>query len=992
MAKSNFKPTDFNQGKTYNDRTKAFVGVDLTDPQVQVANYRGVYSRNYFYKQTGKVETRFAYEEVAERQVGTGDRFNHETLLGVWKFTASDGYEHKVAAIFKRRAVLNMSDKLLFKEWEMTDKQLVFGATIETVYVSGWVRSVQAIASEGRLWFVTGLKFLVCYYDSAEHELVVKPVSEWEGTHIPTVTYLGVAENVDTTNVPSTTFVTLEYPNALSKYRTDLFLAGLGVDTGNAIFQRFTLEGGNNVVPIKGTFGFRNSQNHPDEYDVLPIALTEDVYNSDTALDPDYHSSAALEQLVDLGKDGSYLLVHADEMPATVTEPIGLEDGSGGVYIKDTDCRVFGVVNITDGEAKLYLADDFPSGYSGKPNISITYQYISDSDFAKQVAVVDKCSIATLFGKNNSLNRLWLAGNPDQPNYAYHTAQPYKTDATGTESTDGDYSYIPLDSYIKFGSPMNAIVAMEVVTSDKMMVLKNKAGTERTMYFVTPIDVTRTVVSAEENVLGTGDITIAQEEYSTSLSNTSSAALSCAKPSCNFNGDVLFISDEKQVVGLDVVGITGDSQRVASTRSHYIDRALIEEIDQNSAVYALGNYLFLFGKNSLYVSHVSSFTEDGKQYEWWPCDLPDKESVRLVTEIEGNVLIVTNQSIYRLNNMASVNKPVADIDKVFFDIGNMAFGADEDYLTTSTDYGALLPELPSGAELYKPFPFDYADVSSFYYEEEDGNPLYYFIADVGLGGAVESNDAGTVFFTSDPTTMALIKDGMTAHLILDGFSEVDRTLAVLTDEEAETLSPGIHETLGYGGIYFRFGTALSVLSIMAEVPQGAYAFSEEADSSSHVYLGLKTGNSEITLVSLSPNESNLAFSGFFEVAKTIVPVFMTLRLADGQIGFDKHIDNVTIWNDSANPCELYVGVISNKEGATREISGIFDPGVGFDLNSVSFENTSFDRNAVVEFYNLKKIVRQRQSFTLCFTAKSKRNSVLSGLDISYRVKKARHKR
>ena len=980
-AKSSFKPADFSLGTTYNERTKAFVGVDLTDPQVEVALSRGVYGRNYVYKQNGKVETRFAYEEVAERNKSFGPGF--EALLGLWTFKANNT-EYNIAAIAKNKISPTAKHKFVLRTWEIDNDRIKYGSTdIASLNTDSLVAKVYATTTEKQMWFATGSGLFVLYYDNG---LKAKRASEWEGTHIPTVTYMGVPAN--TTTPPSTTFITLEYPNLLSKYRRDMYLLGEELDDSDG-FPRINIK--------TDYFSFKEAE-FDDSHIVAPIALTGDC----TASNPSTKLTAALAFML----EGRTLLVYADEMPSnSVIQPYAIvDDGDGNLFIDGTDAQVYGVAfyDNSDNYGKVILFDNPEPMLAGKPNLALVYQYVSDLDFADQTKVLDGCNIGAMFGKNNSLNRLWLSGNPNMPNYVFHSAQPYTAlNLTPTE-TDGDLSYFPDESYIKFGGTNNAVTALEVVTNDTMMVLKNKSGTERTMYYVTPLDVTRTVISAEDNVLQTGDITIAEEEYSTSLSNTSSAALQCFKPSCNFNGDVLFLSNEKQLVGLDTVGITGDSQRVATTRSHYIDRALLEELDGNSAIYTAGNYLFLFGKNSLYVSHVSSYTQDSRQYEWWPCDLPDEYPVRCVTEVGGEIYITTTKSVYRLNNITAVNKPVADLDKTFFGTGDMTSGDGDPYLTCNATFGALLPKVPLvNGSIPETFAFDYDKLARFYWETSDNASLYYLLGDIG--GKNQStrihrwlnqtpSPTKELYYTEDPYTMSLLRDGMTLHVV-DSNQNTEDDLAVSL-LELEDVDEAALENYGYAGMYFAIGDPTDIEAwngAYVEAPHSLYAFVDEAGTK--VYLGVKYGDSEIRLLALSNLEgADVALTGYVETSRQITPVFMTLRLVQGKLGYDKIIDNITIWNDSANPCELYVGVISNKDGRSVEVNGIFDPGVGFDLNQVDFENTRFDRNAVVEFYNLKRFARVRQSFTLCFTAKSKRNSVLSGLDILYRVKKARYKR
>ena len=107
-----------------------------------------------------------------------------------------------------------------------------------------------------------------------------------------------------------------------------------------------------------------------------------------------------------------------------------------------------------------------------------------------------------------------------------------------------------------------------------------------------------------------------EESYPLVVGNIGVGALT-NKAILNFNGDTIFLSSDKQLDGLDVEGVIGDTQRYANTRSYFIN-PLLKTIDlKKSWLYTNRKYLFLVTKDFVLVSHFEAFNIETKQYEWW---------------------------------------------------------------------------------------------------------------------------------------------------------------------------------------------------------------------------------------------------------------------------------------------------------------------------------------------------------------------------------------
>lgn len=968
MSKSSFVPVSFTRGYQYNERTERFLGVDLTTPQLQVDHSHGVYSKNYVAKQNGKVETRFGYEEL----VG-----GESNLRGLWFFVDGNGQERCVGV--KKTFVLNNPTCIVgISEYEY-DKSRALLHSIGTalmLYFQGRNTDCYAVSAAGKLWILTGDYFVVVYADE-NGDLHAEKVSEWEGTFIPTVTYAGIAKNVATP--PDNTFVTLDYPNLMSKWRRDVFITGLELKTGEH-FPKFRLETKvGNVKSIKIEFDVGDTESEYLEANLYE--LTKDVESTIASADPNYNKGQVLERVLKAGVKVFSFFNNVDDLALDENPKHQLTsfDNDGTALIAPSYTSQYLIMNVRldgaivpleDGGYELWFFTNPTPNVLGKPNLEVIYQWASDQEAEENASFVDHCTLGTLFGANNSLNRLWLAGNPDEPNWAIHSDEPNRSFDEEATPTDGDFSYIPDFGKTKFGEKSSAIIGMVALTSDKMMVLKNRFSNERTMFFVTP-------------VTKTDSYGVERETYATAMSNTSTAGLT-PQTVVNFNGDTLFLSSDRQIVGLDIQGIVGDSQRVASTRSYYIDKALANADLSNARLFTWGNYLCLCTKEATFFTRFGSLNEN-KQYQWWPCDPIPNEVKGVAKDPDGDVILLTSGEAIRFREPPAGYPYAEDIRRIeaTADYGSAVI-AEDGSIVMAQVFAIRLPTFSSNVAEDDLWLFE------FYEKQAVDENLYYKLTASDISDAfalVGTHGEKPLYFTVDQGLIQSLHDGKRV-LVIDGNDEyVFDTVSIIDVDE---VSSSVLSQYGYAGVYFTLNNETD--EMYGIVPKGEL-FAFKGDGYGEVDLYRKDGVGSFTKVELyHPSQTTTQVSLWFENRRKITPEFRTIRLAKSHVGFDKFIDNVTISNDSESPSELYVGVLTNKSLSMKEANGVLDPGVGFGFDTVRLESTDFDKNAVPKQYNLKRFPRLQQSFTICFTAKTKRNSVLSGIDILYRVRIARNKR
>lgn len=346
-----------------------------------------------------------------------------------------------------------------------------------------------------------------------------------------------------------------------------------------------------------------------------------------------------------------------DEMTEVINGQRKLKNGK---LITDTDVKVYGYLDNVNESAdikangKVVFFDDYLPITAGESNIMIKYpSYVKEhADF------INKCRFGQLFGNNNAKNRLFLSGNPDFPNADWHSGgiNKYKADSDFADE-NGDFTYFEDTSYCFYGQTDNAVVGYDIVAHDKMVVLKSKSDKEPTIYYRTS-GLIQALDASGNAVVGIDGRPLYEENYPLIIGSIGVGALT-NKGIINFNGDTLFLSSDKQLDGLDIDGIIGDTQRYANTRSFYIN-PLLKTLNLNDAwLFTNNKYLFIITRDFVLLSHFETFNTETRQYEWWKINIPNISAV-----IEINDELYFGNTTGRFVKMINENS-YQDITKIF---------------------------------------------------------------------------------------------------------------------------------------------------------------------------------------------------------------------------------------------------------------------------------------------------------------------------------------
>lgn len=636
--------------------------------------------------------------------------------------------------------------------------------------------------------------------------------------------------------------------------------------------------------------------------------------------------------------------------------------------------------------ARVILFEDYISPIDGTNNIDVIYPCYVEGNADK----INKCHFGILFGNNNAKNRLFVSGNSDEPNCDWHSGMISDENIEDDSMINGNFAYFEDTSWCYYGETDNKIVGYDIVSNDKLLVLKDKSDKETTIYFRTPTLVAA-IDGSGNQMVGIDGETLYQEEFSLIKGNNSVAGVS-PKTIINFSGDTLFLSNNNQLVGLDLVGIIGDNQRYANSRSYFIDEDLKERDLTTSYLWSDNKYLFLCLKDKTYVSHVEA--KGSGQYEWWAIDIKD---IQAAFKIEKNIYFGNSKG-----ELFVFNDKYHDISKVFIGEGGgilVSEGENDNSVIVSQDTISQLDE----NKKYKFSIITNSVVDSAYMFYSKGAvsnvkgvniDFYVNISFNALELVCLRN--GEMSFEEQKRFTSFIREDRDVYL---NHASNDSAIGCSYGSELTNyykkyrLKRYIPQELHEGGdlykLYDENGNEINLSELYRATL--CYKLDEEyvvgninkQDCSFKLYLE----GEELNLVRYADQLYTRQFRAEIKTYKEVEAFYITKPYTLGDLNYFKTIWQYTLTNDTNIPSELELTYASNKipYESAKTLAKISVDQFSFSFGAMDFRKIDFDKNITPRTYTSTRIL-PRQKF-ICFGFKNYNdtNSVLSSMSIIYSI-------
>ena len=265
-------------------------------------------------------------------------------------------------------------------------------------------------------------------------------------------------------------------------------------------------------------------------------------------------------------------------------------DGTSTVYYLDsTDNVALSNPRVWVNDVEKTLGTDFTYSYSagtitfvsappaplttGQDNVVVQFEKYTEG-YRDEIY---KCTLLEVFD-----NRVFFGGNPDHPNYIWHTSLD-----DPTYCSDLDYYQEGMDD-----SPVKALVA----GNNALWVLKAPSQANTTIFYHNP--------------------TIDQDYGKIYPSSHSSISTGCRTTGINFRDTICFYSEN----GLEAITSDVTTEQAISHKSSLVDSKLLNESNyDNMILEEWEGYLLTIIDNKIYLANSKEYAQisDHYEYEWY---------------------------------------------------------------------------------------------------------------------------------------------------------------------------------------------------------------------------------------------------------------------------------------------------------------------------------------------------------------------------------------
>lgn len=632
-------PSNTNLQKRYSYQVDHLFGVDYTNKKLDVQNYRAIDSQNYIIR-NNILQKRYGIKQV--QQLDSSLKVHN-----VWSFEDTLNNKHYIA---------NVSGSL----YEINPSTFAFTAID---YPNGnnalLDREVSAFPTNNRLYILGGKKYLICYLDEESSSLKIENVVGSQFVYTPTTT-IGITP-VDY-DFGSGHRSTLDSVNLLTYWRKNKFVTGSKLKKSDGIID----------INVTSEFQLDSPITFKDREELDQMTLDIEFYDNDTEqFEVDQNSSIRIAHLnavfckglnlngingetedkliQDPTIEGVYVLVNYDEgdFNTSYIESLKTMTVSCNSSGESQGFRIYGYINLS---GSVVLFNDYNNPNS-ENNCTFTFPCYSAESYDNNY--IDTCFIGKVYNSNN-INSLFVAGNPTYPARDWHS-ETINASALSEEEAERitvkDLVYFPDESYCDYGEDNdNPILGYDVLGTGDLLVMKKYQTYEPTIYFRTGqlVAVKSDIGETLTDLVGA---TLYEPEYSLTVGNIG-VSLNDYMKIVNYNGDTIFIGNDKKLDGLSKETKSYDNQRYAYSRSYLIDKYLHDIDLTNSFIYQDSDCLYFVVGNEMF---VNKYLEDPTEsyMEWYHLTYNHKfvsmfeiEGKLYLSSDEGKIFLFRNKDVY----------------------------------------------------------------------------------------------------------------------------------------------------------------------------------------------------------------------------------------------------------------------------------------------------------------------------------------------------------
>lgn len=988
MKRSSFRNYGLNQAQRQTLTIPKFKGVDLTSQKFLVEDGKAIDISNYIYKD-GKVQKRNGIEQIYQvkplkyvRKKFNGSYTpdllweNETNINSIWTFIAEDKQQYTIAHIGKILYKITNIDNENIKIEPIVSEYDLYNNPVCYEYENF---KSQAFVGANKLWFFGGNQYMVIR--GREGRLTVEPVEENELVQIPTTTISITYDNAIVSGRKS-----YDNVNLLTRWRKNMLISGIGRENPKTTNYEYELDS-----PL-----ISNHERDMNNFEMIieeagDIKLTsegKEIITRETQIHKVYAIYVFREPTtyasgdVTTPSNSYYWLDHyclikefdIEGNPTTYIDEYGdrqlvgidYENANQGLITKtykDQGIMVGYLDNIwkRDSNGRVILFNDYKSPIEGYNNITVKFPCYVQGNADK----INKCKFGILFGSNNAKNRLFVSGNEDYVNCDWHSSEISTVNVD--MNLDGNYTYFEDLSYCFYGGTNNKIVGYGIVSNDKLLVLKDYNPNETTIYYREPTMV-QAIDGSGNPQIGLNNQPLYKESFKLIQGNNAITGIS-SETITNLNGDLLFVSNNNQIVGLDLVGIVGDNQRIANSRSYYIDGYLKDQDLTKSKLWTNNQDLYLLLKNELFMTNYE--TLNNGQYDWY------KENISDISDI-----LEINNTRYLLTNNGGIYKYTSkyeDINKIYLDDGSGLVEITNNKIDFENE---LLKDL---------------DLSKNHYFKinpliNNENAVYGYL------GQINNNNTETIFESvTEYNALELVNPKPLLKELLDTNKPLYVVMIMGNANGYSTKTPYYfrrytnNDTILDRDLYKVYDVNGNEMNVTASafVHKLGFKIDEECEmydiNKEESSFKIMYRDYEVDLTTYNNTAVNLLITGEIITKQNVEAYYITKPYLSNSLNYFKTIWSWTLTNDTNLASELDVTYTNNKIPymESKTLMEISKASLGIDFNNLSFMKLDFEKNIIPRVYTNQRILSNVKFICFGFRNLNNTNSVLSTMSMTY---------
>ena len=990
-----------------------FLGVDYASSRLNVSDYRASDMKNLIHKD-GVNHKRPGWNEIIKIAWDTVNDIYDPTgtplrINGFWNYTDSYDKEHTI--IHAGHKILSFESIGENSFETSTPQDITKSCTYAPEYTNlvDWQKKITdnikdersfGIIRGDRLYIFCGIYLVYgTWDDGTTYEL--RPVEDNEDTYIP-VTTIGISANGSEINVRQT----MDEVNLLSRKRRNKLIG----EPLNSNLPFYSLKD----YPLPASY-FEDSQQFADTYNVgyvvnheeienvvgVKIVITdgEDTFIGYQRMNPtiDFDDTAPGKEAWFLNTSGnkdftqmiSHYRLYANKTASTDTINLTFAFGKitptsvVDVYLvrslvyqldvtsfeetqtpkvfingskKDFYEDYFGDQVFFDNAIKkngqFVINANFPPLIEGQSNIIVEFTKHVEGNADK----INKCMFGTFFGIND-YEHLFVAGNPDYPNFDFHSSYPDITETQSEIPYYDDLTYFGDLGYAKVGSPRFKITGYNVLEDGTLAIHKEWSNEEPCLWLRTAkVD---NALDLEGNVITDAYGNPYQKVYFPQFPG--SIGEGCLTPYCNDNlaGDKLFLS-RNGLFGIVLNPNIKSNERLARERSRLINPRLQKEPDLKNAVgIAFDNRYYLSVNDRCYIAdsrfknQMLAEMPDTYGYEWW---VWDNMPVRVWIVYKDKLAFGTE------NGQVCVFDETTHHDKYYEIIasGGIVYDPGNNVFTIDNTYNYIIANLKEHDTLI----LDTADDNIIASKAISNESI------VSVSEGVVKVDFDTFYnqvIYLEEKEVYIADSPENTYWIRNLDSENQTFELWLNDDEEEKKAEDLNSAEDVGDISIKLN-GLNVYIANIDYENGTFQIMN--------YLGDLYAPYSLT-------DSSFDLVGYFNIKKNIECFWATPIFDLGTAEYGKNLRSITIVPEAMTDGEITYGY------KTRDTEKEFDVlGVKlFDFSDIDFTKFTFETSTFAKSDTRKIRVRNFNFIMLYFKSTDDKDCAINSISITYELGK-----